>query len=171
MEFHLTKMLRTYPSMYLVVEGAVTVTDKCGVRGMIHTNPTIPIPPHGLTELSFWDGYQPAEGYHTLPYDPAVPADCRTYGFSNPQITSGWYQVNDNTSSVTTSTLYVPGYPFNPFLVPPQQLIDLDPAWKTCLYWSSWGNQYGQLTCKLKSIYFLSLDLDHILTHSTRWSI
>ncbi len=153
MKLHLTTILRTYPSIYLVLEGAVTVTDKCGLRGMVHNNPTIAIPPHGLTELSFSYGYHPQGGYQTLPYDPAVPANCRTYGFRNPQMTSGWYQVDVNSSYMKTSTQYAPGYPYHPFLVPPQQLIDLDPAWKTCRYWSTFGDPYGQLTCKLISIY------------------
>lgn len=132
----------------MVIDGAVTVNDQCGILGSIHTNPTIAIPPSGLTELSFSMAQNPAEGFRTLPYDPAIPVDCRTYGFTNPQKTSFYYYENQNQSYITTEENWSSGYPYNPILLPPQQLLDLDPAWKSCAYWQSDGGDFG-ITCKL----------------------
>lgn len=140
--------------MYMVVDGAITVHDKCGTVGKIHTNPTIPIPPNELTETSFSVLQNVAQGYNTLPYDPAVPADCRTYGLSASKHS---YLLTDteksNSSYMTNYVGWSAGYPYNPVLAIPQQLLEFDPEWKKCFAWHTAGDGFFALICKYDQIH------------------
>lgn len=132
----------TFPSLYLAIRGAVSVRDHCAFRGKTYNNPTIALPPDGLSTLSFSDngiqfnGYQPQTGM----YDPAA---CRTYGISN-LTTSLWlyYPAGDESGPSTWMTLskYTMGPPYNPILLPPRQLRELDPAWAACTSWRNYGD-------------------------------
>lgn len=42
----------TFPSLYMAVQGTVSVNDMVGPRGSKYFNPTIPIPPGGLSSIS-----------------------------------------------------------------------------------------------------------------------
>ncbi len=124
-----------FPSLYLVIHGAVSVTDSCGVRGHTYDNPTIAIPPGGLSTISWhnnllgFDGYAPQTGV----YDPAA---CHTYGVDDGSTTS-W--LNELVSSWDTSVSYNIGPPYNPILLPPAQLTALDPDWEACTAWDEYG--------------------------------
>ncbi len=43
----------TFPSLYVTFWGAVTVKDRCGIKGSIYQSPIIAVPPGGLTTLSY----------------------------------------------------------------------------------------------------------------------
>ena len=119
----------TYPSLYMAFYGAISVTNQCRQRGIIHYNPTIAIPPDDLSTLSFnknlvvYDGIAPQTGL----YDPGA---CHTYGLSNGSTTSYLAPDPDSIGISTwiTSVSYTMGPPYNPILVPPAQLTALDPA-------------------------------------------
>ena len=69
------------------------------------------------------------------PYNPEA---CPTYGVSDPRLSSFWY-VEVNRSVRTTTTYRTIGAPYNPIIMPPQELINLDPEWKSCTEWYSQG--------------------------------
>ena len=124
-----------FPSLYLAIHGAVSVTDSCGVRGHTYDNPTIAIPPGSLSTISWhnnlvgYNGYAPQTGV----YDPAA---CHTYGVDDGSTTS-W--LNKLVSSWETSVSYNIGPPYNPILLPPAQLTALDPDWEACTAWDDGG--------------------------------
>lgn len=128
----------TFPSLYLAIHGAISVQDSCGIKGKTHYNPTIAIPPGGLSTLSYpsnliqYAGEAPQTGI----YDPAA---CRTYGLSNGSTTSYLYG-HGNTSTWTTTVSYSMGPPYNPILLPPDQLTALDPEWQACTSWDLYGD-------------------------------
>lgn len=124
-----------FPSLYLAIHGAVSVYNKCGVRGDMHYNPTIAIPPGGLSTISWPGNVVQLAGYppETGVFDPAA---CRTYGLDNGSTTS-WL---NGLSSWTTSVSYSMGPPYNPILLPPEQLTALDPQWEACTAWDNYGN-------------------------------
>ena len=124
-----------FPSLYLAIHGAVSVYDKCGVRGNIHYSPTIAIPPGGLSTISWPGNFVQLAGYppQTGAYDPAA---CRTYGVDNGTALS-WL---NGLSSWTTSVSYNMGPPYNPILLPPEQLTALDPQWEACTAWDNYGD-------------------------------
>ena len=123
-----------FPSLYLAIHGAVSVTDSCGVRGHTYDNPTIAIPPGSLSTISWhniilgYDGYAPQTGV----YDPAA---CHTYGVDDGS-TFSWL---NGLSSWETSVSYNIGPPYNPILLPPAQLTALDPDWEACTAWDQYG--------------------------------
>ena len=129
----------TFPSTYLVIRGAISVTDRCGTIGKTYTNPTIAVPQGGLSTLSFSSTYIAFAGFlpQTGPFDPAV---CRTYGISNGSTSSWLYDDDgDGTSSWFSTVTYTFGPPYNPILLPPPQLTGLDPEWQACTSWRTFG--------------------------------
>ena len=127
----------TFPSTYLVIHGAVSVVDRCGVRGKTYTNPIIAVPQGELSTLSIGYG---AENFSTGSYDPAA---CRTYGYSNGSTTWFWSYYGPGSSSWVSSLYYTLGPPYNPILLPPPQLTALDPEWQACTLWRNLDNDYG----------------------------
>ena len=127
----------TFPSTYLVVHGAVSVIDSCGVRGKTYTNPTVAVPQGGLSTVSFGFGK-----LSTGSYDPAA---CRTWGWSNGSTTWFWSYGGPGTesSSWVSSLFYSIGPPYNPIILPPPQLTALDPEWQACTLWRNLDNDYG----------------------------
>lgn len=123
-----------FSSLYLAIHGAVSVYDSCGIKGRIHYNPTIAMPPGDLSTLSWpnnligFGGSPP----HTGAYDPAA---CRTYGVDN----GSTYSWSNGLSSWMTSVSYNMGPPYNPILLPPEQLTALDPQWEACTAWDNYG--------------------------------
>ena len=128
----------TFPSTYLVVHGAVSVRDRCGVKGKTYTNPTIALPQGELSTLSI--GYGGGGNLTTGLYDPAA---CRTYGYSNGSTTWFWEYDNAGSSSWVSSLYFSLGPPYNPVLLPPAQLTALDPEWQACTLWRNLDNDYG----------------------------
>lgn len=124
-----------FPSLYLAIQGAVSVYDSCGIKGSIHYNPTIAVTPGGLSTISWPNNLVQFGGFppHTGAYDPAA---CPTYGLDNGTTKS--YSIG--LSSQTTSVLYNMGPPYNPILLPPEQLTALDPQWEACTAWDNFGN-------------------------------
>ena len=148
-------MNRTYPSMYMVIEGGLTVTDSCGTLGKTYHNPTIAIPPGGLSSMSFTQGVTDPHyvnavfGSNSTLYDPAQPSSCQTYGFGIPRTITAWETFADGKSSLTSSLFLTLGPPYNPIISPPSELLTFDPAWKACQRWdNSYGGKWGFLTCK-----------------------
>lgn len=126
----------TFPSLYVTFRGAVTVRDRCGIKGSIYQSPTIAVPPGGLTTLSYPSSALDARfGVMKGPYNPEA---CPTYGVSDPHLSSFWY-IGANGSVWTTATYRSIGAPYYPIIKPPQELIDLDPEWKSCTEWYSEG--------------------------------
>ena len=141
-----------FPSLYLAIHGAVSVYDNCGIKGRIHYNPTIAIPDGGLSTISWPHNLVRLGGYppQTGAYDPAA---CRTYGVDN-GTTLSW---SNGLSSWTTSVSYNMGPPYNPILLPPEQLTALDPQWEACTAWDNFGdNAYD--------VFFGLYDPPHALT-------
>lgn len=109
--------------------------------------------PNGLTEVSFSLLQNVAQGHDTLPYDPAIPADCRTYGFSASEYR---YLLTDteksNSSYMTNYVGWSAGYPYNPVPALPQQLLECDSEWKKCFAWHTAGDGFFALACKFDLI-------------------
>lgn len=128
----------TFPSLYIAIHGAVSVADSCGIRGNVHYNPTIAVPSGDLSTLSFGSTYVRYAGFEpqTEAYDPAA---CHTYGLGNGSTTS-YLNKNGGSSRWVTSVAYSMGPPYNPILLPPAQLTDLDPKWGACTAWDSYGD-------------------------------
>ncbi|KAL9631922.1 MAG: hypothetical protein Q9164_005632, partial [Protoblastenia rupestris] len=128
----------TSPSLYLAFKGTVRAGDLCGGRGKTHTNPTIAVDPSDLSTLSFagtllryW-GEMPQTGK----YDPTA---CRTYGLSNGSTFSTI--IYENSSSTWSSRVsFTIGPPYNPILLPPKALTQLDPEWEACTSWRTYDN-------------------------------
>lgn len=139
---------RTFPSLYMAVQGVVKVTDQCGMFGQPHSNPTIAIAPGGLVSLSFRGGlyWDPTGGFETVPYDPDLPKSCMTteYGASNSIYLS---TASDGTIIELTTTHSTPRSLHSPVLSPPSELFDLDPAWKLCTRWDTEGSDWA-FTCE-----------------------
>lgn len=126
----------TFPSLYVTLRSAVTVKDRCGIKGSIYQSPIIAVPSGGLTTLSYPSRALGADlGMTKGPYNPEA---CPTYGVSDPRLSSFWY-VEVNRSVWTTTTYRTIGAPYNPIIMPPQELINLDPEWKSCTEWYSQG--------------------------------
>lgn len=128
----------TFPSLYIAIHGTVSVADSCGIRGNVHYNPTIAVPPGDLSTLSFGSTYVRLAGFEpqTEAYDPAA---CHTYGLSNGSTTS-YLNKNGGSSRWITTVAYTMGPPYNPILLPPAQLTALDPEWGACTAWDSYGD-------------------------------
>ena len=110
----------------------MTVSDQCGIRGSIYLNPTIAVRPGGLSTLSYRSGVNVAHGVSSGAYDPAA---CPTYGVSDP-ITSIGEEYVGNSSTWTTRTFRTIGPPYNPVLLPPEELLSLDPEWRACTWYT-----------------------------------
>lgn len=140
---------RTYPSIYLVMEGTVSVSDLCGPLGKAYTNPTIAIAPGGLSSLTYNSVIPvPASGVETVPYDPGLPQSCRSYQFQEAAITTETYSQASNNMCVTRTNV-VTGVslgPNKPLLAPPKELLNLDPLWRSCV-WNTRGALHAW-TCK-----------------------
>ncbi|KAL2040689.1 hypothetical protein N7G274_006668 [Stereocaulon virgatum] len=132
----------TFPSLYIALLGAVSVIDHCKTWGKVYRNPTVALPPGDLSTLSFhgngivFDEFAPKTGvFH--------PAACRTYGLSNGSTHSYQaydYSVTPSTLSWFTTASYTMGPPYNPVLLPPQQLTALDPEWQACTSWDAYSD-------------------------------
>lgn len=127
----------------MVISGTLAVRDQCGTLGNVYSDVTIPIKPGGLSTLSF-SGTQFAaiRGSTVGPFDPALPASCRTYGAADPvweTLTQSW----DNTTITVTTSYVSVGPPYWPILSPPVELLEYDPKWKAkCPYWHTAGNNF-----------------------------
>ena len=130
----LTFPFSKFPSLYVALQGAVTVSDECGIRGSVYLNPTVAVPADGLSTLSYRSELIIAEGVSTGVYDPAA---CPTYGVSDPITFIGEYVGNNLTW--TTRTYRTIGPPYNPILLPPNELLSLDPEWMACT-WNTAGD-------------------------------
>ena len=137
----------------MAIKGTVSVYDRCDVRGEKHYEPTLAIPPGGLSSLYFSSLLAPQLGHTSFQFDPAQPSECRSYGSADPIVSSYMVEVEENSSVWTTATDFTMGSPYNPILSPPPQLLGLDPAWRDCC---TWGNEnggfWGELSCKLLQI-------------------
>ena len=109
-------------------------------------NPTIALQPGRLSTLSYSAWPTPFEGIATKSYDFEA---CPTWGLNN--------AFNSSMSFRPEEYLSV-GAPWNPIILPPQELLDLDPAWKLC-EWVTDGGEYG--------FFYGAFDPPHILTSMT----
>ena len=134
----------TFPSYYLAVHGDVSVRDSCGVIGKTYHDPTIAIAPGDLSTLSYpTNAVQSNESPPlTSPYDPAA---CHTYGLDRGSLKHVTKTAKNGSLAFTSRLVYSMGPPFNPILLPPQDLSNLDPDWQAC---TTWGN-HGEVKFRL----------------------
>ena len=142
-------------SVYLEILGAATVTDLCGPIIRSATSSIVPIPEGRLSTISLnvpiGRTYESLEIWSSVTkvLNPREIA-CPTWGVSTSLSTS--YRDCSNAAEIaigltctaphesTVHTLTVVGPPFNPIIVPPSELLSLDPAWARCpLIGDSWA--------------------------------
>ena len=142
-------------SVYLEILGAATVTDLCGPITRSATSSIVPIPEGRLSTISsdvpLGRTYESMEMWSSVT-KALNPTDiaCPTWGVSTSLSTS--YRDCSNAAEIaigltctaphesTIHTLTVVGPPFNPIIVPPSELLSLDPAWARCpLIGDSWA--------------------------------
>ncbi|MCJ1426494.1 hypothetical protein MMC29_004397 [Sticta canariensis] len=117
----------TSPSLYLQIVGTARVINDCGQVGSVYTDAIVAVPDGDLStislDLSIGASFQDANRInipaHTKPLRVADLA-CPTWGLEDSPHRNDLY-------GYTTV-----GYPFNPIIVPPSQLISLDSAWLQC---------------------------------------
>lgn len=109
-------------------------------------NPTIALQPGRLSTLSYSAWPTPFEGIATKSYDFEA---CPTWGLNS---------AFNSTMSLRPEEYLTVGAPWNPIILPPQELLDLDPAWKLC-EWVTDGGEYG--------FFYGAFDPPHILTSMT----
>ena len=109
-------------------------------------DPTIALPPGRLSTLSYSAWPTPFEGIATKSYDFEA---CPTWGLNS---------AFNSTMAFNPGEYLTVGPPWNPIILPPQELLDLDPAWKLC-EWVTDGGEYG--------FFYGAFDPPHILTPMT----
>ena len=117
----------TFPSLYVSVIGGISVSDSCGYKGSVHTNPA-PVAVQAITTASYpnWPSTCRAQGQDAeAVIDTLALSDiaCPTWGLSDPFTTSC------DGSSYMTETY---GAPYNPVILVPTELMSIDPAWAAC---------------------------------------
>lgn len=129
----------------MAYKGAITVNDECGQVGKVYTNPTIAVPPGGLSSLSFRNphGPNPGDGFVTTTYDPGLPKSCQTYQYASLTESSLSYLGAFATEYATGPRVGANA----PMLDIPAQLKGLDPAWKNRVSWITDGALHAY-TCK-----------------------
>ena len=128
----------TSPSFYLEVVGTAAVTDLCGPVGSTYTNPIIAIPPGQLSTYEVPVYYPVGSEYHDPngvlgggflgSIKPLHAADlaCPTWGLGR----------STNKDGRVHTTV---GPPWLPLVVPPRQVLALDPKWeKICVDYLSY---------------------------------
>lgn len=118
----------TSPSAYLEIVGTAAVRDQCDTVGAVLTNPIIALPPGQISTYSPQFPFTIGETY----YDPNGVIGGQFLGHVNSLRTADLacptFGLGLSTSGGVTYTTYGP--PFLPIIVPPPQLLDLDPEWK-----------------------------------------
>lgn len=116
-------IVSTSPSLYLQIVGTARVENDCGLVGSIYTDAIVAVPDGDLStvslELSIGASFDyENRGFITAHTNALKVADlaCPTWGLKD----------GDHYGSRTV------GYPFNPIIVPPSQLISLDSSWLKC---------------------------------------
>jgi len=128
----------TSPSFYLEVVGTAAVTDLCGPVGSTYTNPIIAIPPGQLSTYENPVYYPVGSEYRDIngvfgggflgAVKPLHVADlaCPTWGLGR----------STNKDGTVHTTV---GPPWLPLIVPPRQVLALDPDWnKLCVDYLSY---------------------------------
>ena len=118
----------TFPSIYVSVIGGISVSDSCGLKGSVHTNPP-PVAVSAIITASYGDwpstcrpqGQSATAVINTLALSDIA---CPTWGLSGPFTTSC-----DGGGSYLTETY---GAPYNPVILVPTELMSIDPAWAAC---------------------------------------
>lgn len=104
------------------------MNDQCGPIGSILTNPIIALPPGQVSTYSAGFPFTIGEQY----YDPNGVIGGMFLGYAKPLITADLacptFGVGLTTSAGSTYATYGP--PYLPIIIPPPQLLDLDPEWK-----------------------------------------
>lgn len=119
-------IISTSPSLYLQIVGTARVINDCGQVGSIYTDAIVAVPDGDLSTISldlsigasFEDANRGNIRAHTKRLKVADLA-CPTWGLED--------SPHRDLYEYTTV-----GYPFNPIIVPPSQLISLDSAWLQC---------------------------------------
>lgn len=109
------------------VIGGISVSDSCGLRGGVHTNPA-PVAVQAITTASYysWPSTCRPQGENAeARIDTLALSDiaCPTWGLSDPFTTSC------DGSTYLTETY---GPPYNPVILVPTELVSIDPAWGAC---------------------------------------
>ncbi|MCJ1261022.1 hypothetical protein MMC22_000886, partial [Lobaria immixta] len=140
----------TSPSLYLQIVGTARVKNDCGPVGSVYTDAIVAVPDGDLSTISLevsigasfnnWDrGNIPA---HTNALKVADLA-CPTWGLKD--------SPHGDDYGYTTV-----GYPFNPIIVPPLQLISLDSSWLKCTSYPNvaWIGDYDGICRSLRNEVF-----------------
>lgn len=117
----------TFPSTYVSVLGALSVSDSCGIKGAHYTNPT-PFPVAAITTASYFSwpsSCRPQGAYVEAVIDTLALSDiaCPTWGVSDP-----FYTTCDGDVYLTATS----GEPYNPVILVPTEILSIDPAWGAC---------------------------------------
>lgn len=135
-------IISTSPSLYLQIVGTARVINDCGQVGSIYTDAIVAVPDGDLStislDLSIGASFDDANRDHIQAHTKRLQvADlaCPTWGLED--------SPRKDLYEYTTV-----GYPFNPIIVPPSQLISLDSAWLQCTSYPriAWVGQGGICT-------------------------
>ncbi len=121
------KCFSTFPSLYVSVIGGISVSDSCGLKGSVHTNPA-PVAVQAITTASYpsWPSTCRPQGQNAEAVINTLALSdiaCPTWGLSDPFTTSC-------DGSVYLTETY--GAPYNPVILVPTELMSIDPAWAAC---------------------------------------
>ena len=141
----------TSPSIYLEMIGTATVSDHCGTIDRVATGTIVALPADGVSTLSFnvsigstilvmaESGYPPSLFQSLKSYTKTLnirDLACPTWGFASVSYTASTVQMEGIDGKtrpyVGNLTQSVVGPPFNPIILPPKELLSLDPAWARC---------------------------------------
>lgn len=132
------------------MQGTMSAGNYCGLLGKNYTSVTIAITPGGLSSLSYLNSAAPVaeDGVATVSYDPDLPASCQAYQYqSAPVVTETDCGANSQDCSAVVRTVTGSWVgPGKPMLAPPKELLELDPAWRSCI-WNT-GNARHWQSCK-----------------------
>lgn len=119
----------TSPSLYLEIVGTAAVSDSCAPLGAVHTNPIVALPPGVLMTYSPQFPFTVGQKYS----DPNGVIGGQFLGFKKPlniaELECPTFGVGLATSA--DGRVYrTYGPPYLPIIIPPLQILSLDPAWE-----------------------------------------
>ncbi|MCJ1463653.1 hypothetical protein MMC07_002261 [Pseudocyphellaria aurata] len=129
----------TSPSVYLEIVGTAAVSDSCAPVGAVLTNPIVAVPPGVLMTYSPQFPFTVGQEYT----DPNGVIGGQFLGFKKSlniaELECPTFGVGPATSA--NGRVYrTYGHPYLPIIIPPQQILSLDPAWeKYCVDFLSYS--------------------------------
>lgn len=129
----------TSPSVYLEIVGTAAVADSCAPLGAVLTNPIVAVPPGELMTYSPQFPFTVGQKY----FDPNGVLGNQFLGFKKPlniaELECPTFGVGPATSA-DGRVYQTYGPPYLPIIIPPRQILTLDPAWeKYCIDYVSYS--------------------------------